>query len=215
MPASLSQSPSSNSAIATQPRWTRICTSAGLNHSDLSNVPPLDSLPTRTSTLDIQGRKTEVLAQAFEDRTLVVVTQRPGTVGYFVQATTSSPESALPLGQGTSYELDFERKEDLTTSASTHSLEDFPTPLSGTTQKILFGSTRDEEEEALYGLYLSTLAAALYKQGDARPLVLGLALSDLRSAAQQEDSTSEAELERREGERLKAVVEAVKACRVW
>ncbi|CEH15736.1 Elongator complex protein 4 [Ceraceosorus bombacis] len=163
----------------------------------------------------VAGCKTEILAQAFEDRTLVVVTQRPGTVGYFVQATTSSPESALPLGQGTSYELGFERKEDLATSASTHSLEEFPTPLSGTTQKILFGSTRDEEEEALYGLYLSTLAAALYKQGDARPLVLGLALSDLRSATEQEDSTSEAELERREGERLKAVVEAVKACRVW
>lgn len=143
-------------------------------------------------------------------------------LSFKAQATTSSPESALPLGQSTSFELDFEPSPDfLRPYSSSHTngtppLSATPTPLSGTTQKILFGSTRDEDEEALYGLYLSTLAAALYRQGDTRPLVLGLSLIDLRSdKSSPVRSTPEAELEKREGERLKAVVEAVKDCRVW
>lgn len=172
-------------------------------------------LPTQTLTTTIAGHPTTVIAQSFNDRIFVTITQL-NKFGVFYQATTA-PSPSNPPG----------RDDDDAAPGSTN--VGLPPPLPTTSISKLVGTEPGPAYSALYQLYVAQVAS-IVKHGnstDPRPLVVSLALKLNPNAGKEEerqngggdweDEEGEAMLmtSHDERERFLAIIQMVQKCRVW
>ncbi|CAD6902896.1 unnamed protein product [Tilletia controversa] len=206
------------------------------------------AVPTRQEVRSVAGVATEVLIQAYTDRILVLVTQlgRVGcliqaTTSAPAHYVPSSALSSRPLLEQDDIDFSSDPFGDVPVSAyleppTTKSGAALPNPLPNTALLSLFGAP-PAGQETLFSLYVSQIAAIVHaraglptpsnsrpppppsrEEPDPRPVVIGLALRRLQSAAEDEGSGGFDEVDvlgEGERERFLEIMEMVLACRVW
>ena len=167
-------------------------------------------LPTKTTTNLINGQHTTVITQSFADRIFITVTQL-NKFGCLYQAVTSSNPAAF----------------DSDPADQAESNSPLPPPLPTTSVTKLVGTEPSPAYTALYQLYVAQIASIVKHGaagGDARPLIVSLALKPMDKVKKSEerdydDSDDESDslllTSEDEQKRFMAIMELVQKCKIW